>query len=338
MQENPRSLMAKLKTKLGRQPTVAEYARFALPKDWYGVWAQYSNGSDKLEFFEPGDDTSPGKLRVDFPASFQEKTGTKTIIQTETRVDAKGVGRTIDVQVQVPTFITIKRTNLVCFDCAGMPVALNDLPNLLKNETEERIRFRDILQAWGIKDPNDRLLHQNVLSGLLVHSVDRIVVRTPPNEAKFLKLMEDWYAAGIPTTIEHRWHGCYSFSIPSILTHGLQVRDDRSGKRGSWSSNLFGSGIYCGMTDKAQDYSGSGERAASDWRRGRNEGHKSLRFLLKLEVMLGRVYRAMKAEGAEAKTKMLQAGCQSVHYHGWKDEWVIYNPAQVLVREIVRWP
>lgn len=305
-------LVLKLTARLGRKPQPREIAREVLLEGSFLIHAEYSDGTVKQYIHSVNDEWHIGVKR-DLEAQFA------TTVK-EFKGYVKGISQ----------YAHITRKTLQVFDHSGSNISFKDLGNHVRRE-DVVITFKKILKSWGIKDKTDWELNRGVIENL-VPDRNVIEVKKPPNEEQFLKLMEKWYEEGIPTTITKLYHGCYSYSIPSILMTGLEVRDDRGG-------NASGAGVYLGRTDKAQNYAESGERSSSKkWWKSKSDDKTAFpyRFLLECEVMLGRVYQAQTPLHGKAAAMVRENKCQSLTITFNRQEWTVYDANQVIVRRIIR--
>lgn len=190
-----------------------------------------------------------------------------------------------------------------------------------------QITIADVLKSWGVHRQ-----WEDVESKLRVdpNSLQSIDVVDPPYKEEFESLWQEWLDKGIADRVETLYHGTVSGNVASILTQGFRLP-----KRGY---QAFGRGIYLGPVCKAENYAYAEDH--SWWRRrSRNEGdnpHK-LRFLIEADVLVGDHFVPHDVLGSAARREMHNAGCQSVYYGGFtRPEWVVYNPAQVLIRRVIR--
>lgn len=119
--------------------------------------------------------------------------------------------------------------------------------------------------------------------------------------------------------VRELWHGTQITSALQIVREGLRVG----------GGGMFGGGIYTGPFAKAVNYGGAGA---------------SVRFMLKVRVALGRVWYATEAGGWLTGPVVWSHGFHTIAGMGKVtksfagtlrgDEYVVYDPAQVLVTEI----
>ncbi|GEM_PF-3823182 len=125
--------------------------------------------------------------------------------------------------------------------------------------------------------------------------------------------------AGKVGNVRELWHGTRITSALQIVREGLRVG----------YGGMFGGGIYTGPFGKAVSY---------------GDSNANVRFLLKVRVALGRVWYATAPEHRVTGSVLWQNGFHSIagmrkvtkSFAGTlrEDEYVVYDPAQVLVTEI----
>ncbi len=201
----------------------------------------------------------------------------------------------------------------------GCHVKLMAVCNALRVVT--KISVDDILRAWGVTNQ-----WQEIRSRLHIQSPNhsQIDVLHPPRAQEFETLWQEWLDNGISDRIETLYHGTTSENVANIITNGFRMP--------RYHCQAFGAGIYLGPIPKAKGFA-----RANTWCNSGSANPKALRFLIEADVLVGAPYVPSEIRGSKTRAEMKKAACQSVYYGGFQNpEWVVYNPAQIRIRRVIR--
>lgn len=192
------------------------------------------------------------------------------------------------------------------------------------------ISLTDYLKAWGLNIPWERKEWYDRIE-MLDGSTIRLL--EPPNLKEFKEKQETFKSRGIPNGTTTLYHGTYAGNIPSILSGNFKLP--------RWGG-AFGRGIYMGRIDKARNYARPMRGNSRYW--GYMTAQESAvpdkmidsKFILQVEALLGNIHKPVGVCGGEALKQMKEAGCQSVTYSFIRQEWVVYDPNQILITKIIK--
>lgn len=208
-------------------------------------------------------------------------------------------------------------------DHNGTYVKLAHVRVMLHKE-EPKISLDDIFRAWGVNPHWQDIRYRLDVDS---KSIDRINVARPPRQAEFELLWQEWIDKGISDRMETLYHGTNAGNVANILAHGFRMP--------GYHGQAFGGGIYMGPVSKAKGYAGNYQM--NWWSRAPEGNPKGLRFLIESDVLVGSLYEPSNILYNKTRGEMEKAACQSVYYGGFVNpEWVVYNPAQILIRRVIR--
>lgn len=192
-----------------------------------------------------------------------------------------------------------------------------------KKYEKEKITLEEILEAWGVNHRWDSIIDSLKIHGTNYNKID--VVKSPLHH-KFEKLWQQWLDKGICDHVETLYHGTSTGNVADILKNGFRL----PGSHGQ----AFGPGIYLGPITKARNYVRPYSFNTKKWK---DRNPKNLRFLIEADVLVGKPYKPGGPLHEISQEYMQAAGCQSIYYNGFmRPEWVVFNPAQILIRRVLR--